>query len=316
VTSGARAAVTRPRDRFRAWMANHRRVLGETLVGFRRDWGTSLMTWLVLGIALVLPLFLYLLLMNAASISGGFEGKPRISLYLDSGYSAQSGKALAQRLADGNPAELVVYISPEEALAEFQSRSGFGDVLNSLPSNPLPGLIEVTPSDIEPGALRRRASEYESLPGVSMVVMDVAWIERLFALLSLGERLVVALSLVLAVGMLLVIGNTIRLAIENRRAEIEVVKLVGGTDGFVRRPFLYMGLGYGLGGALTAWLLVQISLWFLRGPVELLAQSYQNAYSLQGLGVIETLGVFVASGLLGIIGAALAVSKHLREMDS
>ena len=146
--------------------------------------------------------------------------------------------------------------------------------------------------------------------------MDVAWIERLFALLSLGERLVVALSLVLAVGMLLVIGNTIRLAIENRRAEIEVVKLVGGTDGFVRRPFLYMGLGYGLGGALTAWLLVQISLWFLRGPVELLAQSYQNAYSLQGLGVIETLGVFVASGLLGIIGAALAVNKHLREMDS
>lgn len=297
-------------------MANHRRVLQETLRSLRRDWLTSLMTWLVLGIALALPLFLYLVLMNAANISGGFDGKPRISIYLESGLTSDEGMALARRLAEEHPDAAAVYISPAEALREFQSRSGFGDVLNSLPSNPLPGVIELVPSENEPGALRQRASEYQSLPGVELVVMDIAWIERLFALFTLGERLVLALSLVLALGMLLVIGNTIRLEIENRRDEIEVVKLVGGTDSFVRRPFLYLGLGYGSGGALTAWLLVQLSLWFLRGPVELLAQSYQNAYSLRGLSVEETLGVFVTGALLGIIGAAMAVSKHLHGMES
>ena len=158
--------------------------------------------------------------------------------------------------------------------------------------------------------------EIEALPFVDLVVVDLAWIERLFAFLSFGERVAWALSLILSLGVLLVVGNTIRLAIENRRTEIEVVKLVGGTNNFVRRPFLYLGFWYGLGGAIAAWILVQTCLLFLAGPVELIAQSYQDDYSLQGLSVLESLALCLAGSSLGIIGAAFAVSKHLHTFSA
>ena len=314
--SGATAAVSGRRDQLLAWLANHRQVSSETLVALLVNWVTSAMTWLVLGIALALPVFLYLVLLNIVALSVDFDGNPRISIYLQQEATASETKQALGLVGDHPDTQEVKFITPDEALADFQERSGFGDVLNSLERNPLPPVIELVPRNAEPYALRQRILEIEVLPFVDLVVVDLAWIERLFAFILFGERVAWALSLILSLGVLLVVGNTIRLAIENRRTEIEVVKLVGGTDNFVRRPFLYLGFWYGLGGSITAWILVQTCLLFLAGPVELIAQSYQDDFSLQGLSAMETLALCFVGSSLGILGAVFAVSKHLHTFSA
>lgn len=299
-----------------AWLANHRQVSSETLVALLANWVTSAMTWLVLGIALALPVFLYLVLINIVALRGDFDGNPRISIYLQQDATVSETEQTHRLIRDHPDTLEVKFITSDEALADFQSRSGFGDVLNSLERNPLPSVIELTPKNTEPYVLRQRVLEIEVLPFVDLVVVDFAWIERLFAFIAFGERVAWALSLILSLGVLLVVGNTIRLAIESRRTEIEVVKLVGGTDNFVRRPFLYLGFWYGLGGAMTAWVLVQTCLLFLAGPVELIAQSYQDDYSLQGLTAMEGVALCLAGSTLGMLGAVFAVSKHLHTFSA
>jgi cell division transport system permease protein len=315
VNTGASVAVTGSRDRLMAWLAHHRRVSVETIVGLLGNWVTSLMTWMVLGIALAMPVFLYLLLVNVSAVSEGFDGKPRISIYLKWGLPGDAANALLADLRANPNTDQAKYIDPESALVEFQSRSGFGDVLNTLERNPLPGVIELSPVNADPLLIRSWVAELEARSDVDNVGVDLAWIERLMALVKFGERLVLALSIVLALGVLLVVGNTIRLAIENRRSEIEVIKLVGGTDGFVRRPFLYLGFWYGIGGAIAALVLVQFALLFLYGPVEIIAQSYRNDFSLRGPGITDAAVLLLIGASLGILGATLAVSKHLHTIE-
>ena len=206
-------------------------------------------------------------------------------------------------------------MSSTSALQEFQRRSGFGDVLSSLDRNPLPHVIEVVPANPDPIDLGKLVSAWKANLLVGNVSVDLQWLERLFALLVFAERLVTALAIVLGLGVMLIMGNTIRLAIENRRQEIEVIKLVGGTDAFVRRPFLYLGFWYGLGGAVTAFFLLQTSLYFLATPVEMLAQSYRDDFALQGPGFLGNLLLLVAGSILGIIGSVLAVSRHLADIE-
>ena len=273
------------------------------------------MTWLVIGIALALPLILYVMLSNVSMVSGEWGGKPRVNLYLAQDLNAPVARALATEISQEPGVEAVVFISSEEALKDFQHRSGFGDVLSTLDRNPLPHVIEVVPQEPDAVLLQQMMARWEVRSEVDRVSVDLAWLERLFALLSFAERLVLALALVLATGVMLVMGNTIRLAIENRRQEIVIIKLVGGTDAFVRRPFLYLGFWYGFGGAVTALLLVQASLLFLAGPVETLAQSYRDDFALTGLGLAGNLLVLAGGSLLGIIGALLSVSRHLREIE-
>ena len=273
------------------------------------------MTWLVIGIALALPLILYVMLSNVSMVSGEWGGKPRVNLYLAQDLNAPVARALATEISQEPGVEAVVFISSEAALKDFQHRSGFGDVLSTLDRNPLPHVIEVVPQEPDAVLLQQMMARWEVRSEVDRVSVDLAWLERLFALLSFAERLVLALALVLATGVMLVMGNTIRLAIENRRQEIVIIKLVGGTDAFVRRPFLYLGFWYGFGGAVTALLLVQASLLFLAGPVETLAQSYRDDFALTGLGLAGNLLVLAGGSLLGIIGALLSVSRHLREIE-
>ncbi|MDZ7686712.1 MAG: permease-like cell division protein FtsX [Gammaproteobacteria bacterium] len=287
----------------------------ESFVELMDSWVSSLMTWLVIGIALALPTLLYLLLENVGDISGDWQGKPKVSVYLHETVSVAEGREITADIAARSDVESATFISAAQALAEFQSFSGFGDVLDSLDDNPLPPLVEVVPAATEPGALRMFVANLEGGASVDRVSIDLEWVERLYALLALGERFVLALGLFLALGVLLSIGNTIRLAIENRRAEIEVVKLVGGTDSFVRRPFLYLGFWYGFGGALAAWVMVQVSLMFLSGPVDRLLRSYEDEFDLAGLGVAATLVLVGTGGLLGILGAALAVRRHLHLIE-
>ncbi len=312
---GATVAVTGLRGKTASWINHHRKVAVESLSSLLAEWITSLMTWLVIGIALALPTILYVMLANIGELGRDWDSSPRISLYLQHNVPEASARALRKRLLDRSEIESAVFISSDEALVEFQSRSGFGDVLGTLDENPLPGLIEIKPSSNDPGQLRLLAISLEEYELIDSVRFDLEWVERLFAMLQFGERLVVSLGFVLALGVLLIIGNTIRLAIENRRSEIEIIKLVGGTDSFVRRPFLYLGLWYGLGGAVIAWLLVQGGLLFLSGPVEVLAQSYRDEFALSGLSFLDSLAILIGGSCLGILGALVAVGRHLKEIE-
>jgi cell division transport system permease protein len=273
------------------------------------------MTWLVIGIALGLPLILYVVLQNVSSISGDWGGKPRVVLYLTQEVTLEGGQALAMEIEQRDDIEETVFVSSARALQEFQRRSGFGDVLSTLDRNPLPHVIEVVPVNPDPFVLGKLVSAWEVNMLVENVSVDLQWLERLFALLVFAERLVTALAIVLGLGVMLIMGNTIRLAIESRRQEIEVIKLVGGTDAFVRRPFLYLGFWYGLGGAVTAFFLLQTSLYFLSTPVEMLAQSYRDDFALQGPGFLGNLLLLVSGSILGIIGSVLAVSRHLADIE-
>ena len=312
---GATVASLSLRGRLAAWFSHHQSMARSSIAALFESPVSSLMTWLVIGIALALPAIFYLILVNVSAVSGDWDGNPRISLYLSHDLSVADGRALAQSLSKEEGYTSVVFVSPDEALADFSARSGFGDILDSLPENPLPSMVELQPLERDLGALRLQVAAFEDDERIDTIVFDLEWIERLFALIALGERLVMALSLVLASGVVLVIGNTIRLAIENRRSEIEIIKLVGGTDAFVRRPFLYLGFWFGLGGGIVALLLVWISLFFLAYPVELIAQSYRDAFSLAGLTLGEAVSLLLLSSALGTSGAVLAVSRHLRQIE-
>ena len=314
---GAGATVTKTglRDRLVAWLSHHQRVSLSTLAELLGSPFTSLMTWLVIGIALGLPLILYVVLQNVSSISGDWGGKPRVVLYLTQEVTLEGGQALAMEIEQRDDIEETVFVSSTRALQEFQRRSGFGDVLSTLDRNPLPHVIEVVPVNPNPLDLGKLVSAWEVNMLVENVSVDLQWLERLFALLVFAERLVTALAIVLGLGVMLIMGNTIRLAIESRRQEIEVIKLVGGTDAFVRRPFLYLGFWYGLGGAVTAFFLLQTSLYFLSTPVEMLAQSYRDDFALQGPGFLGNLLLLVSGSILGIIGSVLAVSRHLADIE-
>ena len=314
-SGGATTAATGRRDRLKSWIANHYRVCVSTLGELRRSPVSSGMTWLVIGIALALPAILYVMLDNISEVSGDWGGEPRVSLYLNVGVTVAEASQLAAEIRQAGDAGAVQFISSQEALKEFQVRSGFGDVLNTLDRNPLPHVIEVVPVTTDTATLKTLIIGWEARSEVNRASVDLAWLERLYALLQFGERLVLSLTLVLGLGVMLVMGNTIRLAIENRRQEIEVVKLVGGTDAFVRRPFLYLGFWYGLGGAVVAFSLLQLSLVFLSGPVEVLAQSYRDEFALTGPGFTGYMILLTGGASLGIAGAVLAVSRHLSDIE-
>ena len=305
-------------DQLRAWRAHNVMVAKESLLKLLRAPMGSIMTWLVIGIALALPAGLYVLLGNLAQISHGWDGAPQISLYLHQHVADDEGRNLARRLGADREVAKVEDLSRDDALAEFRELSGFGDVLEQLDSNPLPAVVLVRPRQTSmldaknAEALRARLA---AMPEVEMAQLDLEWVQRLYAMMELGRRIVASLALLLAVGVLLVIGNTIRLAIESRRDEIVVVKLVGGTDAFVRRPFLYTGVWYGLGGGVVATLIVGLGLTFLREPVAQLAGLYNSQYRLIGLSFGDILDLWLVSAMLGWLGAWLAVARHLGDIE-
>ncbi len=307
---GASASRTSLRQRYRAWLTHHRLSAADSLGRILDNPVSSLMTWLVIGIAMALPAALDVGLDNARAVSGSWDSPAQISLFLKDTLSAAEGEALRDELAARTDIETVVYLPRDAALEEFSNLSGFADVLDSLERNPLPDLLLVTPAadGVAVEAVHRQLATDER---VAEAVLDMAWLQRLNTAMELSRRLVLALGVVLVAGVVLILGNTIRLAIESRREEIVIVKLVGGSNAFVRRPFLYTGLWYGVGGGVCAALLVAVALWFLDQPVRELAQLYQSNFRLGGLGIMGSLNLVILGGLLGLTGAWLAVSRHL-----
>ena len=331
MAGGASQSRTTLRDRVRAWLQHHRLSARDSLRRLLYNPLASVLTWLVIGIALALPVSLFVALDNVRSVSGQWDSPAQISLFLRAEMSLQAARQLELRLVAWPGVAKTRLVSRQDALLEFQQLSGFGDVLQNLDDNPLPNLILVTPADefLHSEKAAGLQAQLQEEAGVERALLDMAWVQRLNALMHLSQRLVLVLAAILALGVLLVIGNTIRLAIENRRDEaghgalsdldalrvIVVVKLVGGSDAFVRRPFLYTGLWYGLGGAMLAWLTVSLALWGLRSPLSALSLLYQSGFQLQGLGPMGGLQLLLLGALLGLSGAWLAVARHLRKIQ-
>lgn len=297
-----------------AWLEAHRSSLLDSLRRLGKQPIGSFFTCLVMAIALSLPMGLSLLLNNIERLGGSWQRAAQISLFMNIDASEAEGQKLQAQIAEMDDVAEVEWISREQALAEFQQQSGLGEALKELPQNPLPGVILVTPKQVDkPGleALRLRLAE---LPRVQQAQLDLLWVERLSAILKLGERFVFGLTLLLVMALLLVIGNTIRLHIENRRTEIEVIKLVGGTDSYVRRPFLYMGAIYGFGAGILSWAVLAFGLDWLNDAVVRLAGLYGSDFSLGGVPVADGLSLLLGAVLLGYIGAWLAVARHLNEL--
>jgi cell division transport system permease protein len=297
-----------------AWLESHRASLVDSLRRLARQPIGSFFTSLVMAIALSLPMGLALLLDNVERLGGSWQKAAQISLFLRLDASPAEGEALREQVAAMEEVAEAELISREQALEEFQQLSGLGEALKELPENPLPGVILVTPREVDKAQLEALRLRLAELPKVEQAQLDLVWVERLTAILGLGDRFVFGLTLLLVLALLLVIGNTIRLHIENRRTEIEVIKLVGGTDGYVRRPFLYMGALYGLAAGLLAWLVLALGLDWLNDAVVRLAGLYGSDFALGGVPVDDGFSLVLGAVLLGYVGAWLAVARHLNEL--
>ena len=209
----------------------------------------------------------------------------------------------------------ISYISPEQALTEFQALSGFGSALDYLAESPLPAVFVVQPDSVKLDRAGEIADQISKLSGVDQVQIDMQWLQRLRSMLEIGEKLITALSITLGLGVLLAVANTIRMAIQSRTDEIIVIRLVGGTDGYVRRPFLYTGLIFGLSGGFVSVLLLWGSVNWLNSSIEVLASLYESRFVLHGLSIWSLLSILGGGALLGLLGAWVAVRRHLRGIE-
>ncbi|GAA4360661.1 permease-like cell division protein FtsX [Kangiella marina] len=305
------------RDRFRTALKLHKENSFQTLLDILRQPTNSLMTILVLAIALALPSAFYLFMTNAKAVSQSWDGGIKMALYLEQSSSDKEAKELLTELSKRPEFKQVTFVSKEDALNEFKDYSGFGEALDYLDGNPMPYTITLEPTDAfnDPSQLEALAQELALLPLVDQTKLDSDWIKKYNSILEISEQVATFVSLMLALGVLLIVGNTIRLAILNRREEIQVIKLVGATDAFIRRPFLYAGFWYGLIAALLAALMVNIVFVLLKQSTSQLAQLYSSEFSLLGLAPSFTLGLLVIGASLGLIGAWVSVRKHLKDIN-
>jgi len=299
-----------------AWIRDHVRVALESLSYLSARLATSLLVWLLIGIALALPAGLYLLQKNLSSLTGEWQGRPGVSVYFERAASDAAITALVEKAEAHSMVQNVWRISPEEALAEFQEFSGLSESLDLLAANPLPSSLKVTlGNSADVPDLQDVARMLDGSPGVDEVVIERTWLERLAALSSLVNRLGVILGLMFALGAVLVTATSVRLAIEARLDELRVQKLVGATGAFLRRPFLYFGLLYGLGGGLIALMLISAVLILLEGPLATLMKSYGGRLAIVGFDVSFLAGLLALGGVLGLFGALLASQQRIATIE-
>lgn len=306
----------RPRPNPLAWSIRHLQMSLSSLGRLWRAPLATLMTAAVLGIALALPAGLHLIIDNVRNLAGGWEGTSSISLFLDRSLTDQQAERVRHLVSQRAEVADARLITKSQAMEEFRSFSGFGGALDLLDENPLPAVVLVRPraAAASPEATALLARQLEGFREIELAQVDLQWVRRLEALTQTLERGVGVLAGLLSAAVLLIIGNTIRLEIQNRQSEIEIFKLVGGTDAFIRRPFLYEGIWYGLFGAVIATFLVLTSLYLMEGPVQRLIGLYQTRFDMALFTSGTFLAIFIGSPLLGLCGAWLAVGRHLRRI--
>ncbi|HWG71102.1 MAG TPA: permease-like cell division protein FtsX [Steroidobacteraceae bacterium] len=300
-----------------AYFARHTQTLIGSLGRIVHQPFATLMTMGVVAVALALPLFLNLLLTNVHAATGNWNNAFDLSVYLDKKADAGRAAALAKQLRLRGDVAAVRVITADQALAEFRQDSGFGKALDALTDNPLPDTLVVTPAldASTPGGTDALKLAIGALPDVHTVQLDTEWVKRLYAMLDILRRVILLTGGILGLGVMLIVGNTIRLDILNRRSEIEVMKLVGATDGFARRPFLYSGVWYGLGGGALALILVAIATGVLARPVDALAKLYGSQFHLRGLPWTLGACVVLVAVALAWLGSWLAATRHIRSID-
>ncbi len=278
---------------------------------------STTLTLLVIGLALALPTSLRLCVTNAQLATGNFANAVDVSVYLKTDVPLAKAQQLAQAAGQRADVAAVTVIAADKGLEDFRTYSGFGEALQALKENPLPHVLHVRPKaeDSSAAALESLRRYFSAWPEVDLVQVDSEWVMRFNAILEVLRWLLLIAAVLLGLGVLAVIGNTIRLEIQGRRAEIEVTKLVGGSNSFVRRPFLYTGVLYGLGGALLAWGIVAIAVAVLGDPVATLARLYGSRYVLRGPSR-DDIGILLGAGAaLGWLGAWISAARHLRSIE-
>ncbi len=300
-----------------AYFSRHAQTLVGSLGRIVHQPFATLMTMGVVAVALALPLLLNLFLVNVRTATANWNDAFDLSVYMEKRASSTRVASLAKQLRARDDVAAVRIITADEAMAEFREDSGFGKALDALGDNPLPDTLVVTPTlaASTPQGTDALKGAIAALSDVQTVQLDTEWVKRLFAMLDILRRVVLLTGSLLGAGVVLIVGNTIRLDILNRRAEIEVMKLVGASDGFARRPFLYSGIWYGLGGGVLALILVAIAVAMLARPVESLATLYGSQFRLQGLRF--TTGVAVLGLAMGLawFGSWLAATRHIRGIE-
>ena len=299
------------------YLLRHAQVFFYSLGQLTRTPVATFLTVAVIGITLALPASLYVAIENVQRLASGWEDNGQISLFLKQDVTGAAIEKLADKIRRLPAVSWVDYVSREAALTEFKRLSGFGEALNALDRNPLPAVLVVHPAatHAHPDKLQALLKDLRRFNEVDIAQIDLDWVRRLHAMLELARQGVLILAAGLAIAVLLIIGNTIRLAVLNRRDEIEITKLIGGTNAFIRRPFLYTGTLQGLLGALLAWLLVGLGLLLLADPIDNLAGLYGSRFEAENLGILATLALIGSGGLLGWLGSRLAVGRHLRAIE-
>lgn len=304
-------------QRFFMFFADHFRQSINSLGELYRIPFASLMTIGVLGFSITLPSTLYIMVENTEKVTDQWQQASEISLFLREGVTETQAQQLIGRLNSWNEISSLEYVSSEQALDEFQRLSGLGEALDYLDKNPLPAVVLVMPTSkhATPTAAGHLLDKLRKEREVDVGKLDIEWLERLYGLLSIAKELVYLLAILLFFAVVLIIGNTIRLNILGKRDEILVMKLVGATDAFIQRPFLYTGFWFGLLGGLMAWVTVSFILVWIGWSLDEFMQRYQIQLDITGLNFPALATMLVVSVLLGLMGSFLSVQKHVNEIE-
>lgn len=302
----------------RQYLIRHGQAAFNSISQLSRTPLSAILTCIIIGIALALPTALFILLKNVDIVSHGVQQTTQLTLYLKPEVNEADVTLLTQRLKENHAIRDIHAISPAEGLAELQHAAGVSHLMDDLESNPLPWAITVLPvsEKMTSEAISRLQQQLSQYPEVDSVQFDTQWIQRLFALMDLAHRAIYALTIFLGLGVLLIVNNCIRSATQQNQKEISVIKLIGGTKAFIRRPFLYTGMIYGLLGGILAWQLVDLLILWIKDPAHHLAMLYQSQYQLLSIGLSDTFILLISSMALGWAGAWLAVTRYLRAANT
>jgi cell division transport system permease protein len=298
------------------WLAQHIRVLRSTLNRLLATPVAGLLSISVIGIALSLPAGVYVLLQNVQSLADQVVGTPQISVFLTMNASKDDIARIGKQLQQHEAVDHIEYVSRAQALEQLKHSTGLSDVIGGLTQNPLPDAYIVYPKKSDAQTLETLRDELQKWPKLEKVQLDSAWAHKLEALLKFGRLVVLLLATLLSFALVAIIFNTIRLQILTQRDEIEVSKLIGATNAFIRRPFLYFGLLQGLLGGAAAWLIIAISLALLNNSFAGLAQLYASNFTLHELSAGDSFTLLGLSAYLGWLGAWLSVEQHLWQIES
>ena len=302
--------------RLGSWIFHHRLSSAESLSKVLSKPFTSIMIWFLIGIALAFPIGGGLLFKNLSMLTNKVHHHPSLTVFLDESVSEEKGRKIAEIISNRDHVEDVEFLTADAALRELGNEIGFEDLLFELETNPIPAtlflMLDLHLSFEDSEELR---SELLTIPGVFDVIVDHAWLERLKAFLAIGYKIILLITISLGLASVFVISNMVRMAIESRREEIAVIKLVGGSNAFIRRPFLYIGLWYGFGGGILASIQLALAEFFLSSQIRILFVSYKIDFVLASLGPIEERNIDILGASLGIIGAWGAVIKYVTLIE-